>query len=115
MGGVVVGPARIMQYHAGMRRVLGVVIASVGWIAAAGLGLYIYVGSILGAHYDSGIVAAIATAVLPPFAQIYWLIVNWTASGTITSPYSLACMAWIAAIGMIIVGRAILPDQRALA
>ena len=88
-------------------RILGHIVVVASWIAASVLGLYIYVFSILGAYHGSG-TAAIVTAALPPFAQIYWLIYNWVMSGTITSPYSLACLAWIAAVAIIVVvGRAI--------
>lgn len=94
-----------------MVRILGSIVVVGCWITAALLGIYIYVGSILGAHHVHGYIGAVVTAVLPPFAQIYWLIVNWTASGTITSPYSLACLAWLIAVVIInVVGR-VMPDE----
>ena len=92
-------------------RVLAYIVTFGCWITAALLGIYIYVGSILGANHSGGIVAAIATAVLPPFAQIYWLIVNWTASGTMTSPYSIACLVWLAAVVTLFLISAALPKD----
>lgn len=92
-------------------RVLAYIVMYGCGITAGLLGIYIYVVSILGANHDGGIVAAIATAVLPPFAQIYWLIVNWTASGTMTSPYSIACLVWLAAVVILFVVNAALPKD----
>ncbi len=94
-----------------MLRILGLIVVAGCWITAALLGIYIYVVSILGAYQGSGLVAAMVTALLPPFAQIYWLVVHWIASGTITSPYSLACLAWITAVVIIIVVGRVIPDE----
>lgn len=82
-------------------RNLAPIIGVTGWIVTSVLGFYIYAVSILGAYQGSGVVAAIVTAVLPPFSQIYWLIVNWAGSGTITSPYSIACLVWLATVVVI--------------
>ena len=87
-------------------RVLGFIMMVAGWITATGLGVYIYVISILGAHAGSGMFAAVVTAILPPFAQVYWFFVNWSETGTITSPYAFTCLIWLAAVGVFILGRA---------
>lgn len=92
-------------------RVLGFIMMLAGWITASVLGIYIYVVSILGANAGSGIFAAIVTAILPPFAQAYWFFVNWSETGSITSPYALTCLIWLAAVVAIFVGRIIMPDD----
>jgi hypothetical protein len=63
------------------------------------LGVILYVWSIGIALSAVGIIAAVATALLPPFAQIYWGIALWTSVGAPSHPY---CVALLVCAGMLI-------------
>lgn len=63
------------------------------------LGLVVYVWSIFIAFRAAGLIGAGLTAMLPPFAQIFWGIAAWSSVGAPSHPY---CVTLLVCAGMFI-------------
>jgi hypothetical protein len=59
------------------------------------LGFAIYAYSIYLASF-SGWIATVLTIALPLIAQIYWIAVDFAATGVLLNTLLVACLAWIA-------------------
>lgn len=69
------------------------------------LGVFIHLWTFFVALIEGGIISAVASLVMPIFAEVYWFFAIWSTTGTVLNPYStivliflLAVVAWIAII-----------------
>ena len=56
-----------------------------------------HIWTVILAYHHSGIISAIITALLPVFAEIFWLLSICFSTGTLFNIYSLAVMCFVAA------------------
>jgi hypothetical protein len=58
------------------------------------LGLMIYVFSGLAAWKVGGGMATAMTLFTPPLGQIFWVYWAWATTGSLLTPYAIACYVW---------------------
>ena len=67
-----------------------------------GAGIYFY--TIYLAYILSGLIPAALSAMFPPLSQIYWMYERWSVTGDIYNFYTQICLAYLVAVGILMVG-----------